>query len=304
MQRREVARFAGPGASGRAKTREFWSGESCFPTWSKVPITNPRILNPDPRYPEKCPQKNLSSSKATCHLRQIPAVFAKATVTQVWPLGPRSQSPWSSNSRLLAPDSCLLSTCNDYAGLPAPAGPAVRLVPSARPGLIPLGAILLVNRPPLGRILLVQGGCLATVVAVRTGLQRGLKHNTEKKWRLPTGNDGKFGGGPASPRASFLQRYPPRRPATSMRSARPRPNPPCLLRRPGSLPRRRSKTHRPNPGNRRRLPTKNRGPTKGESTKPSSHRRPTPNTSKRWTRSGLTTSTLRRPQRPPPMPRS
>jgi hypothetical protein len=87
MQRQEVARFAGPGASGRAQTHEFWTGGSCLRACSKFPIANPRCLNPDPTYRRKeVPQKTgFAESQVpqrrtitkTCHLRTERVVFAK-----------------------------------------------------------------------------------------------------------------------------------------------------------------------------------------------------------------------------------
>jgi hypothetical protein len=47
VQRREVARFVGPGLSGRAKIHEFWSRESCSPNvFQKIQIASPHTRYP------------------------------------------------------------------------------------------------------------------------------------------------------------------------------------------------------------------------------------------------------------------
>ncbi len=47
MLRREVARFAGPGASGCANNHDFWSSESCLP----MVVQYSTITDPSPRRP-------------------------------------------------------------------------------------------------------------------------------------------------------------------------------------------------------------------------------------------------------------
>ena len=76
MQRQEVAQFAGPEPSGRAKSHDFWSGESCLPRVFQKSIYQP----PHPGSRLQAPQKggtanNLSSSHRTCHLRKNTTIF-------------------------------------------------------------------------------------------------------------------------------------------------------------------------------------------------------------------------------------